>query len=370
MKNRILHLTRTIIPYVKELMPLAHSVTGCLLMQQLDYWFERQPDGFFKFLEPADEHSAYRPGDSWCEELGISRAQFRTAFEAIGTIYKSKSEFDKADDKFQGRFYCSFYDRRRQLTFYYRNHELVDKALDALISVKPTSSGNFGSFSGGNGRENTVNDVPAIPVIEQPSVTVKPEPVSTVIHNQAITGIQDSVTHESSYPELQEGQLSPLLDTETTGQTIQRLQPQLQCLDLQTLGETALKPGSSSDLVFPQFITDAETVTLTNLLATYPVEVQQQILDEVEGARQKNTLRSGAVPFARFLASAFDVGQFVQNLGVAVCGARQKRIAQRLIPNQATLQLGADDVAKSIATLPPSMQNSLQSLRAKAVRAK
>ena len=125
MKNRILHLTRNTIPYVKELHSIAGGVLGCLVMQQLDYWFEGHPEGFYKFLEPSD-HPAYKDGDSWTEELGMSRHEFRTAFDKIGIRYKSKSDFDKAVDKFQGLFYCSYVDRRSNLTYYFRNHDLLD----------------------------------------------------------------------------------------------------------------------------------------------------------------------------------------------------------------------------------------------------
>lgn len=372
MKNRILHLTRTIIPYVKELMPLAQSVTGCLLMQQLDYWFERQPDGFFKFMEPAPDHPNYRAGDSWCEELGVSRAQFRTAFEAIGTIYRSKSEFDKAADKFQGRFYCSFYDRRRQLTFYYRNHDMVDKALDALISV---STGNFGSFSGGNTPEITVTGIPTVPVIQQPSITgtaqhattgnatsaspVSRETALTVSAEPSSVGGKGSAVHETSNPVLQEVHSSPLLVSETT---VQR-SPQLQHSPVELEGQGG---SSSPELVFPKNISPVETEALAKILAEYPSDVQQQVLDEIEGARQKDKLRAGAVPFGRFLASAFDVGQFVPNLGLAVFGARQKRLeAERREAASTTVAPGFNraDVDRSIASLPASLQQSLQFIR-------
>ena len=132
MKNRILHITRNTIPYVKELHSITGGVLSCLVMQQLDYWFENHPEGFYKFLLPS-EHPAYKDGDSWTEELGMSVDEFRTAFDKIGIRYKSKSEFDKADDKFQGKFYCSYVDRRSNLTYYFRNHDLVDAALDDVF---------------------------------------------------------------------------------------------------------------------------------------------------------------------------------------------------------------------------------------------
>ncbi len=46
MKNKILTLFRNNIPYIKELRMLSGSVTASILMQQLDYWFEKSPNGF------------------------------------------------------------------------------------------------------------------------------------------------------------------------------------------------------------------------------------------------------------------------------------------------------------------------------------
>jgi hypothetical protein len=134
MRNRILSITRNSIPYVKELkkLPLVDSVNACILMQQLDYWFERYPDGFYKFLKPAERNSAYKQGDSWTEELGFSEAEFRTAFDKIGVRYESKTEYFKAEDKFQGKYYCSYTDKIQHMTYYCRNHALVDAELAKL----------------------------------------------------------------------------------------------------------------------------------------------------------------------------------------------------------------------------------------------
>lgn len=132
MKNKILVITQHSVAYVKELRPLTGSVIGCILMQQLDYWFNQKPDGFYKFLEPC-KHRSYKPGDSWIEELAFSKSEFRTAFSQIGAVYKSKSQFEAAKDKFQGKFYCSYHDRINGLTWYFRNHAVVDQALDTIV---------------------------------------------------------------------------------------------------------------------------------------------------------------------------------------------------------------------------------------------
>ncbi len=94
-----------------------------LLRGQLDYWFSKKPNGFYKFLEPCN-HPLYKAGDSWSEELGISRRVFNAVFELIGIRYNSKTAFKTAKDKFQGKLYASYHDRKTNKMFYVRNTEM------------------------------------------------------------------------------------------------------------------------------------------------------------------------------------------------------------------------------------------------------
>ena len=75
MKNHLLAITRRSIPYHPDLRTVAGSVTATILMQQLDYWFSQKPDGFYKFLSPCNNQQ-YKPGDSWEEELSLSKDEF------------------------------------------------------------------------------------------------------------------------------------------------------------------------------------------------------------------------------------------------------------------------------------------------------
>lgn len=136
MKNRILSMTRNAIPYVGFLreLDLVKSVTDCVVMQQLDYWFARCPDGFYKFLEPCD-HPFYKEGDSWTEELFLSDKEFRNAFSNLGVAYKTKGDFLKQENPFKNKYYCSYYDRITKQTYYFRNHQKVDEALEMLMCL-------------------------------------------------------------------------------------------------------------------------------------------------------------------------------------------------------------------------------------------
>lgn len=141
MTNRLLAIVRNTIPYAKELRqippetyPQIKSASTAILMQQLEYWFDKYPDGFYKFMSPCPDHEHYTEGDSWTEELGFNVSEFRTSFDSIGKRYTSKSAWRKANGSFEGMYYCSYYDKRQGVTWYYRNHELVDSALDFLVA--------------------------------------------------------------------------------------------------------------------------------------------------------------------------------------------------------------------------------------------
>ena len=129
MKNLLLANVSRAIPYYPELNSITGSVTASLLMVQLEYWFSKTSGkAFYKFLESC-EHESYTLGDSWVEEIGFSKKEFKNAFSKIGITYESKKSYVAAEDKFEGMYYLSYRDRVKGLTFYMRNNELIDAKL-------------------------------------------------------------------------------------------------------------------------------------------------------------------------------------------------------------------------------------------------
>lgn len=268
MQNRILHLTRNIIPYIRELQPLAGSTSGCILMQQLDFWFHRHPNGFWKFLEPS-AHQKYKQGDSWTEELGISPSEFRTAFDRIGTRHKSKSEFDLAANKFAGKFYCSYLDRRENLTFYFRNDTLLDDALDNIINNK---------------QRNTVSRESSFTVTKESGFTANEEtqpPELKKVNSQEIEKVHFDITN-------------------TTSQILQQ------------------------QLAIPSQLQQEEIKTVINLLKQVPAARHQELLDELQGAIATNSIKKGKIPLFRSLVKSVQLGNFVPSLGVSILIDRNK----------------------------------------------
>ena len=133
--NKLLAFAQKRIPYIPELKPLCDdSISATILMMQMEYWFSSRPEGFYKFLKPC-AHERYHVGDSWTEELQFSEHEFRSSFDKIGVRYKSKTQLEQVplvDDVFQGQYYLSYFDTRKGMTVYLRNHVLIDEQLEAL----------------------------------------------------------------------------------------------------------------------------------------------------------------------------------------------------------------------------------------------
>jgi len=129
--------------YVPELLQLVESGDEkmCLMMAQLEYWFKVKPDGFYKFMTPAKgDNLSYRAGDSWTEEMGMSDTKIANGLKPICTRYQSYSAYKmEKGDKFKGKFYCSYFHKPSHQTYYFRNHDVVNEALESLSLGKKST---------------------------------------------------------------------------------------------------------------------------------------------------------------------------------------------------------------------------------------
>ena len=65
------------IPYRKELNQITGGVIQSIILSQVMYWYYQSGSKkYYKFIEPC-EHNLYKKGNSWTEELGIKKDQFR-----------------------------------------------------------------------------------------------------------------------------------------------------------------------------------------------------------------------------------------------------------------------------------------------------
>jgi len=128
--------------FYPSLQAFTGSAISTLIIGKLEFWFsyDKYRESFYKFVEPC-KSPLYRAGDSWSEELCVSRKIFNKAFDIIGVRYKSKSDYLNAEDTFQGKLYASYHDRKTNRTYYVRNHEFMSQILLKVLSKKTPPKG-------------------------------------------------------------------------------------------------------------------------------------------------------------------------------------------------------------------------------------
>ena len=130
--------TRYYVKYYPELAHCFGSEKAALIVDRLEYWFGYKPEGFYKFYEPC-KHVGYRKGDSWREEIGLSRRTFNHAFAHIGVRYHRFSAFKTAQDKFQGKMYACYHCRLSHLTYFVRNHAVAESFFTQFLNTQPSA---------------------------------------------------------------------------------------------------------------------------------------------------------------------------------------------------------------------------------------
>lgn len=119
----------TRILYLPFLNHYTGSLVGSLLLVQCCYWYKQCGRPFYKFIV-ACSHFLYRPGESWTEELGITKHVWNSTRDKIATKIK------------KGNFYnlleCGwilYYTDGNNTTYYVPNYPkmlLIDFPEDAL----------------------------------------------------------------------------------------------------------------------------------------------------------------------------------------------------------------------------------------------
>lgn len=112
--------SRDSIPFRRSNRYIAGSINGALLLEQIIYWFGKMGNKpFYKLKEPCDSPQ-YKPGQSWCEELGFSSREFDTSIKLIG---QKISKNIIRDENALVHYWVDF----RRLTFYEINMDLYIK---------------------------------------------------------------------------------------------------------------------------------------------------------------------------------------------------------------------------------------------------
>jgi hypothetical protein len=157
--KKLLADDKNIIIYRKLLRPICgNSVTATILFNQLLYWFDRYPEGFYKSIDKPDDPN------SFCSELGFSADEFKTAFAKIGVRYKSKGEYDQAEKNGslfknstgEDLMFCSFTDRIRFRTWFFKNDVQINENIRKLAMSMSVNRQSRFTYTDDPGFDNNV----------------------------------------------------------------------------------------------------------------------------------------------------------------------------------------------------------------------
>ena len=120
---KIIANDKNIIPYRKELNLITGGALESIFLAQLLYWYEvNDGNEFFKFREPC-EHSLYKEGDSWVEELGLSVK----IIDRIIKVFKNKG-------------FLTTRTTLNRTTYYKVNIELINELLSEVYTSDEVSN--------------------------------------------------------------------------------------------------------------------------------------------------------------------------------------------------------------------------------------
>jgi hypothetical protein len=265
-------------------------------------------------------------------------------------------------DIFQGKFYCSFVDRRANLTHYFRNDVLLDEALDGLIH-----NDRLGAVAKRQriGCASVAAEVNALANDTVASVTDCFTEIISVDGNSHLQELENPSTgmeipiYRDGNPHLQESGIpiyvngksrAPLLqrihtDTTTTTTAGNKLSTEtvdnLNVVDSPQRGCCDDSQNSQTNLIWPTCSVEEEAA-ITALLTALPAEQHQVLLDELEGARASGSIRKGLVPLAGALFRAMLAGTFTPGHSPAIA-ARRRKLVNRI--EQATVARSLPDIS-------------------------
>lgn len=126
--RRLLDEDKRIVAYRPSWKTMTGSVTSAILLQQIRFhWVNNGRKPFYKFFSrPEKGNKAYRPGDSFVEELGFTIDELRGALKRVGKRLKKK-DFDNPNilnDTFFG-----YFQDQKHLTWFYFNEAYFEEKI-------------------------------------------------------------------------------------------------------------------------------------------------------------------------------------------------------------------------------------------------
>lgn len=116
------------------------SNNTAIVFSRLMYWFNKKPEGFYKFKQPCKKHPLYRSGDSWGEELMMSRKILDPIMARLVTYYKTKKAFLLSSDRFKGKIFASYTNHKTNQTHYIIDWKAYSRFIEQIGLTKPKNA--------------------------------------------------------------------------------------------------------------------------------------------------------------------------------------------------------------------------------------
>jgi hypothetical protein len=150
------------IAYRPKLTKITGSVLSAILLQQMMYWAKRMNNKFYKFMQPC-KHPLYKEGQSWCEELGFTKAEFETALRKIAFKLgkrkdpkpkKEESKYKSVSSISKEEALIIYYTDANRVTWYSVNWNAVNEKLNEIYLVNMESRNSKLNTESINTKEN------------------------------------------------------------------------------------------------------------------------------------------------------------------------------------------------------------------------
>ena len=185
--------------YIKFDVPVRNyygSINAAIVFSRLVYWSRKQPEGFYKFKQPCKKHKLYKVGQSWGEELGMSRKVLDPIMNRLVNHHLTKRSYLKETDKFKGKMFASYTNHKTNQTYYFMDKNAVDAFLDSLAVSKSPSPPLLSASDAPSGVDNRPGVPKNIPLFPSCDVPVAPHFTcahQTAINTQTITSLGGDV---------------------------------------------------------------------------------------------------------------------------------------------------------------------------------
>lgn len=119
--------------YLPELNEVTGGVLQTIIVTRVAYWYKRMKgEPFYKFFTaPTKYNPAYKVGQSWSEEMGMTKKQLSYNFPKTG------QKLSKGDKKIHDTFFWYWTDSNR-LTWFLLNTEYTNKKIGEVFSKRET----------------------------------------------------------------------------------------------------------------------------------------------------------------------------------------------------------------------------------------